>query len=297
VVIFTDGSKKTSGTGAGFWEPRSGTAGIRQLPKRCEVLAAEMLAIEQACRWAAVEVEPGRDVTVMTDSFSSWLMIFHGGGHTGEHRELRDGVFEAAERIDQGGGKLRVGWIPSHCGVAGNEKADELAGLGATGNGELIHVVPSKKELRRAVKKSVKWCWQRDWEGASTGRYRFEVQAELRPRVKTVLRRKDDVLWNRLRLGVARLGRWRQLVLHEGDGDCEACQEGRETLRHVLIECRAYDDERERLWRELRLNGRDRTLQNMLTETEPKDRTREQRVTAIRDFLTRIRLREWVIMV
>src|SRR5438270_13808435 len=111
-----------------------------------------------------------------------------------------------------------------------------------------------------------------------------------------MLSRKDDVLWRRLRMGMARLGKWRAQVLHEGDGICEACGTVPETLWHVLMGCVAWNVEREAMWREIGGRG-PRSIQRLLTSDEKEGGSIKHRVRTIRRYLDRIHRREYVIMV
>ena len=139
-------------------------------------------------------------------------------------------------------------------------------------------------------------AWQRRWDNDELGRHRYEVDPILRPRT-VEMRRREEVLWNRLRLGVARLAKWRQTVLQEGDGLCTGCGEEDETMVHVLIECRTWRESRNRMWNELGVTRpEERTLKKLLGQDECSDGSASRRVKTIRSFLDRIELREWFIM-
>src|SRR5271170_7933331 len=228
LVLYTDGSKCTDGTGAAFWGQRAGAEWTGSLPEWSGVLTAETVAMERAVRWVADQGGDGVNVAVLTDSKGARSQVLHGKGHKSANQEVRDNLYRAAKIITDKGGSVKIGWIPSHCGLLGNERADELAGRGALGEGLTTYSPPTKKETAAVLKECAVEAWQRRWDHDELGRHRYEVDPILRPRTGET-RRREEVLWNRLRLGVARLAKWRQTVLQEGDGLCTGCGDRKST--------------------------------------------------------------------
>ncbi len=178
--IYTDGSKTDGKAGAGYWVPKLQAGGQYCTPTWCSVLTTEMIAIQQALQWAEEQDVMNRRIIVLTDSRSAMLQILFGTHYSENHAE-REQIYRAARTIKQRGGQVCIGWVPSHCGTEGNEKADELAKQGALGRGPWVQHGPTKKEARREIGSNLQTHWQRDWETAPTGRFRFEVQAQLQP--------------------------------------------------------------------------------------------------------------------
>src|SRR5271170_5875753 len=260
LVLYTDGSLKTEGAGAGFWGSAAGATWAGVMPTWSGVLTSEMVAIESAVRFGANMSSAGLNLVIMTDSKGAWTQVLSGKGHKNSNQEVRENIYCEARKIVDRGGSVKVGWIPSHCGIEGNDRADKLAAKGALEmrGAEIVQTPPTKKEVALWAKDRAVKEWQKRWDRDRLGRYRWRVDPELGVRKKKLkLTRREDVLWNRLRLGTARLAQWRKTVLREGDGMCDGCRRSDgvgvvgETLRHCLLRCPAWDAQRERMWNRL----------------------------------------------
>ena len=136
---------------------------------------------------------------------------------------------------------VRILWVQSHCGVPGNEKADELADRGAQLDQEGVHVTEA------IVKAKIK----------------NEVWPITHPRATVIYgdKRKPKMKWKkkcsrrvrsffaRLRSGHAKeLKEYRHRMLEqEDDPNCETCGVPEDT-QHVLCNCAITEEARARQW-------------------------------------------------
>jgi len=165
ITIYTDGSKSGDNIGAAFCTS-TGHTWRGKLPGWSGVLAAEVVAIDNAIKWAAKEMKTGQRVVVLTDSLSAQQLILH-GDHKCHLWEERRSIVRTAKWIHNTyGGTAEIGWIPSHCGVAGNERADRLAGKAAANHPgtALIKCRPTPNELKTIVKVNSNKVWQHRWD-------------------------------------------------------------------------------------------------------------------------------------
>ena len=121
-------------------------------------------------------------------------------------------------------------WIPSHCDISGNEKADELAKAG----GEQDQVdIPVTHQIVKSKIKSRKWTVEHLKANETYGDLRKPKFKEERKWPK-----KTRSLYSRLRTGHAKeLKHYRWRIEQEDDALCEECGEEDETIEHILCKC------------------------------------------------------------
>ena len=130
---------------------------------------------------------------------------------------------------------LVLQWIPSHCGVQGNEQADRLSKEGSKAT-QYEHPVPYSE-----AKTLLKNCFHNSWKerlGITTERDSIDL-----------LKRKEQVTIFRLRTGhcrlLAHLNR-----LHISHTDECPCGTSPQTPEHVLQTCPLLDNLRQAIWTE-----------------------------------------------
>ena len=130
VHVYTDGSAvdatRNGGSGVFIQKPDQQTVSI-SLPveSTCTNFRAEVKAITTAANHLTISEEPPLNTVILTDSLSTLLAL------TANHadalvRELQDSLRRLCHRQ-----RVILQWIPAHCGIPGNEKADGLARAGS----------------------------------------------------------------------------------------------------------------------------------------------------------------------
>ena len=232
-VMYTDGSTsgKQENGGAGLYVQRQD--GVEEsmcwaAGKYCSSYGAECVAFLRALEWA--EENHVMSVAICTDSLS-----LHQALERDDWRDADDWIGEIKETAYRWGGEATVLWIPSHCGVAGNEIVDELANDGAKLSQEGIPVTHATAKAR--IKRT-------KWE--VTHPRAMEIYGERRmPKVEIERKwvRKVRTLFSRLRTDHApELKQYMYKIEGEDDPYC-LCEESEENIRHVLCHCPG--------WREL----------------------------------------------
>ena len=152
--IFTDGSKDTESntTGSGIVIYDKDNEQIAQseikLDPLLSVFTAELAAIHIALKW--VYTENAKKCVILSDSLSALQAVENISLNS--RPDLISKIMQQYNRLTSEGYQIDLAWIPSHVGVKGNEKADELAKNGAS-KGQLIELLPSKSEICALIRK------------------------------------------------------------------------------------------------------------------------------------------------
>ena len=230
--IYTDGSA-TGGTergGAGIVAYRGGEV-VREWSapagRICSSYGAELTAMREAVNWLGGR-DDWRRAVVITDSLSlvEALRGGEGGGRLG-------GLQKAMWQMTDQGKSLEVVWVPGHCGLAGNERADEMAKRGGEANQP---EVPLDGSVRMAyIRRSLGGHGEVQHE-----RTRETYRSGVKEDKEGVLSREERVNLSRFRSGHhTQLRRWLVMVKREEDDTCRLCGEEEESSEHLWIRCPA----------------------------------------------------------
>ena len=160
--------------------------------------------------------EEYRQVVFLTDSASVLDALDNGGDH-----ELRNSLIELAEK-----NRVALQWIPSHCGIPGNEAADQLAKEGA----RYIQIEEdlSFHEKKALIKSTFKIP-------PTSDDYQY-------------LDREDQVIILRLRTGHNRLNYHMHKKFKKAPSSACCCQQGEQTAEHILQVCQRHQSLRKDIW-------------------------------------------------
>ena len=241
VTIYTDGS--TDGNqengGAGVYIEDQRTAETYELTfpagKWCSSFGAECTAMVEALKW--LQNNPD-DAIICTDSLS-----MHSTLANNDWRNNTNLIVQIRELIRDIRQKVTLLWIPAHCNLHGNDKADALAKAGTTmqqDNTPVTFAIAKARIMRR------KWEPQHPRAIATYQQRRkpvTDVEKKWPRRVRT--------LFARLRTGHAKeLRQYRYLIEKEDEPTCTACEEDEESIEHVLCHCPTLERKRRMLFEE-----------------------------------------------
>ena len=240
-----DGGVANGGGGALLLPPNEEAREIRVPAGRlCSSTRAELTALH-----AALEAIPeipqyeGQTVIICLDSKAALLLL--SGGAASQKSPLAARVWTLLLQLEASGCTLHLQWVPSHCGLAENDRADALA-KEASALPQMATPV-DVRTVTRAVTRQVRKTWQAGWP---EGWYRAVMGARVPPPIR-VASREEAIDVHQLRAG--HWGRSEQYLHRIGrrptdecqqcnDTDCPAglcliCREAADTPAHILLHC------------------------------------------------------------
>ncbi|XP_055586989.1 uncharacterized protein LOC129739532 [Uranotaenia lowii] len=164
-MYFTDGSLIEETTGFGVFNEISSASHSLQSP--CSVYVAELAAIHWALN--SIATRPIEHYYIITDSLSSVEAIrsIKPGKFTPYFLEMiRDILTTLSRRCFS----ITFIWVPSHCSIAGNERADSLAKVGAM-EGNIYQREIVFNEFYFLARRNSLVNWQRRWDEDELGRW------------------------------------------------------------------------------------------------------------------------------
>lgn len=219
---FTDGSKDGPFTGVGVVIGNEEDSHC--LPDVCSILSAEAYGLLTAVS----NCNDNQDTIILTDS-ASCLDAIQGG-------RSKHPWIQAVENISTEQ-NITFCWIPGHCGINGNERADALAKQ-ARNQPKLDIPIPAQ-DVIKAIKRNIWSTWENEWR---------QHQLQLRQIKSLPIKYPDrkcaseQRVLTRLRIGHTRLTH-SFIINKKPPPVCNYC--GTQlTVQHIFIDCRGYTGQR-----------------------------------------------------
>ncbi|KAF0303168.1 RNA-directed DNA polymerase from mobile element jockey [Amphibalanus amphitrite] len=213
----------------------------------CSSTRAELFALRAALE-ELLNMD-GRDTSlptvVCTDSMAALALLR--SGPAAQRTPLAADIWRLLAALTEGGQPVTMQWVPAHCGLPGNERADALA---REASALPQHDTPiDGGTICKAVARDAARAWQRSWPD---GWYRA-IWADRRPGPVLEADRAVAVDIHQLRAGhwsgsaqyLHRIGRRPEADCPQCNdmgcpaARCRVCREEADTPRHVLLRCPA----------------------------------------------------------
>jgi ribonuclease HI len=265
VKIYTDGSKDERGVvGAAYFIGKLGISRKFRLSDNVSVYTAEMVAIIESLRF--ILNHQIKQAIIVTDSLSVLQSIQSGVSHS--RPNLLEELKSYITNISNAAGNLTFIWVPSHCGIFGNECADKLAKQ-ALGHTVVDKIIPFElKEAYASIDNIILKIWQNEWSTNKKGRAYFEIEPMVTDKIKYTNRsREQESCITRLRLGKCYLNSYLHKISVHDTGLCQCCNEP-ETIHHFVCECTHNRELTSRLKSQCRSLKTPFTVQVVLSNTK-----------------------------
>ncbi len=242
-IVFTDGSKDpdTGRTGAAVFIPHYKVHIKKRTTDHLSVYAVELTAIILALEWT--EKNNHNNIVIASDSQAALISI---NTLKSCRQDLVLEIHNALYRMHRRGLKVSFIWVPAHVGLEGNEVVDILAKQSLKSQTIDREIPLSRAEGKALIKKHVGKVWQEYWDIEDTGRHLYNIQTQVGLGRRMGRSRREEAIITRLRIGHTGLNDTLHRIGRHTDGKCGHCGE-KESVRHVLLECGAYEEERRAL--------------------------------------------------
>lgn len=250
IPVYTDGSKTDKQVSAAMVDGQQTTGVV--LPRHCSVFTAEAYALLLALDHA--QTTGRRKVLVCTDSKSclqamSALDLDH---------PIIVAVLQKAYQLHSSKYDVVFCWIPGHCGLMGNELADQAAKTATALMATVCKAPPT--DARPLLISYVMNRWQTEWDRQTSNKLH-----EIHPNIRCRLTRNFENRWNQVVYTRCRIGHTRLthsfLLKGEEPPHCDACRTPL-SVKHLLLDCTLYHQDR----CQLRLPS---AIKDIFTKTNP----------------------------
>lgn len=176
--VFTDASKLSSGSdvGAAVWIPKFSIVLSFKCPPQSSVFTGESVALLEAISY--VESHGIPRTIIFSDCKSCLQAILSNQFKSKNKFPLILRIKDLLLKCEQKKLEIVLAWIPSHCGIEGNEWADSWA-KDAIQSGSQDHNQTYSSDLLMLARSDMRESWQEFWDSSRhiKGRYYGDIQS------------------------------------------------------------------------------------------------------------------------
>ena len=277
LIIYTDASKEANTgpnekVGIGIYTVGKGGNSHFQEEVRCQfrlnddiaIATAELKALhkslDQLREGALTGRNEGERPLICTDSLSALQEI---QARSPSREDIVQEIFSTLVQLESFGIIPTFLWIPSHCGIQGNEEADELAKLAVEKDTVDLNIKLGPNELKSKIKKEIVKAADDEWKGRLSESTHFMREMTPNPFSTRIPISEKYILRNRLLVN-------RPIFFARQQEICEACDVPK-TPEHMLMECPRMNIQRTALISKFRKEAVDFNLANVLNPNPPRD--------------------------
>jgi len=242
IHVYTDGSASQGTVNAGYgarieFPDKSLEELSRPCGENCSNFEAEALAIKAAIEVIEENLKKNKyqnnKVIIFTDA-KSVLQAIDSQQYKSQAIQILSSTLD--KFIKTHDYEVILQWIPSHCEIKGNERADTLAKKGASQ--EQPERPVSHITCKQIIKANSKTEWVNSWSMCSTGRVMYpHMTAPTKTDPIDDLDRREQCIIFRLRSQHIPLNMHLNMINPMQEPVCPLCPCAYETVEHFLFEC------------------------------------------------------------
>ena len=230
--IYTDGSKSNTGVGYAYHCPYRNAS--KHIPSIATIYTAELMAILDAIQYVNSADLQQQYVTIISDSRCALQAIASMYPTNPIVQHIQSAIISSSKSFS-------LCWVPSHIGVAGNERVDGMAAAAIENLPETITPLP-RSDIKLHLKRSARTKWQRDWSTITNNKLK-ESLPSIPPKYSNLSNRSWSIKLTRLQIGHTQLTH-EHLLTNDPIPYCEDCIVPL-TIKHLLIECPSHLESRD----------------------------------------------------
>lgn len=235
ILCFTDGSKNGNIVGAAY-KIDSYTVNYR-LHKFSSSFTAEASALE-LCLIQLLNNNVTRNIHIFSDSKS----LISAVQQNIPNNVIVQNIKNLCHLILSKGNSLKITWIPSHCGIPGNEHVDLAA---KDPNYHELSTELILPDFKNHLKTLVKFKWQNWWDNISLPNKIRDIKISVFPWTSSNRKiRAEEKILTRLRIGHSRLTH-KYLMERTDPPICDSCSV-QITVEHILCHCFKFIRQRQK---------------------------------------------------
>ena len=154
--------------------------------------------------------------------------------------------------------------MPSHQGIKGNEKADQLANK-ALDSPNINNIPAPRTKLHQTIENTTENAWCREWRGQDPAKIEFKPNPG--PTAYFEEKRREQTILSRIRLKVTRLTH-SHYFSRTPEKKCHHC-DIKMTLEHLFIDCPLMVTQRRSITQHCNLKQIPMTLENIVSPPFP----------------------------
>ncbi|RUS78168.1 hypothetical protein EGW08_014077 [Elysia chlorotica] len=174
-----DGSKKGSIVSLGVYSKDLDLKINKRITDNNSTTAAELAAIDEAIKTIQEKKIESENIVILTDSLAATLSIKN-PNKTNARQDLTESInIRANDLQEKNQTQVQICWIPAHCNIEGNEKADKQAKLGLSSKTRRkTGLGPS--EVKSIINQYKNKKWQDMWTNNPKGRFFHAIAPQTR---------------------------------------------------------------------------------------------------------------------